>query len=262
MGLVLLLCGSGFAASEEDITLLSAAYDDEGGLAILDLTSIEPYRPIRLVFQFLGAADRVSVITKTVLPQYSETVEDVPPPAEGKLVTVQCELPSGLEVTLTAAAVYGDEEVTRLFSLKTREGERPGVPVTGIDLLDPADVTKTPQQFISITLKKGDSERIHYQITPEDATNKDVTIASSDSNIAEVSESDTTGTTITAKGKGKTYVSFTAKDGGFTATCEVTVTETSKGGGGCDANAFGVFGGAALFIIGFAGVTTIQKRRG
>jgi hypothetical protein len=213
-----------------------------------------------LIFQFLGGADKASVITKNVLPEYAETVEDAPPPAEGKLVTVRCTLPSGLEVTLTAIGTYGGQEITRLFSIKAREGERPGIPVTGIYLLDPADATKTPQQFIRLTLEKGDSEKIYYQITPEDATNQNVTIKSSDSNIAEVSGSDATGALVTATGKGKTYVSFTAKDGGLTATCEVTVTETSAGGGGggCNANVLGIWGGMAA---GLAGVTILKKRR-
>ena len=235
----LLFCGSAFAVSEEDITLLSAAYDD--GTVISDLTSIEPYRPVQLVFQFLGAVDEASVVTKNVLPQLYETLEEAPPPAEGKRVIVQCELPpSELEVTLYATATYGGTEITRSFSIKAREGERSGIPVTGIYLLDPADATKTPQAFIKVTLEKGDSQEISYQITPEDATNKDVTIKSSDSNIVEVSGSDATGTILTAKGKGMTYVSFTAKDGGITATCEVTVTETSAGGGGCNAGALGI----------------------
>jgi hypothetical protein len=252
--LLLVFVGSALAASEEDIMLLGAAYED--GTAVPDVTSIEPYRSVRLVFQFLGGADKASVITKHVLPEYTETVEEAP--AEGKRVTVQCTLPSGLEVILTAIGTYGGEEVTRSFSIKAREGGRPGIPVTGIYLLDPADATKTPQQFIRMTLKKGDSEKIYYQITPEDATNQDVTIESSDANIAEVSGSDATGIIVTATGKGTTYVSFTAKDGGLTATCEVTVTETSAGGsgGGCNASVFGILGGIA---IGFAEVTMLKK---
>ena len=252
----LLFCGSAFAASEEDITLLAAAYDD--GTVISDLASIEPYRPVQLVFQFLGAVGEASVVTKNVLPQFSETLEEAPPPAEGKWVVVQCELPSELEVTLYATATYGGTEITRSFFIKAREGERPGIPVTGIYLLDTADATKTPQTFIRVTLEKGDSQEISYQITPEDATNKDVTIESSDSNIVEVSGSDAAGTILTAKGKGMTYVSFTAKDGGITATCEVTVTETSTGGGGgCNASALGILAG---IVVGFAGVATLKKR--
>ena len=43
-------------------------------------------------------------MTKNVLSQFSETLEEAPPPAEGKRVIVQCELPSELEVTLYATA--------------------------------------------------------------------------------------------------------------------------------------------------------------
>jgi hypothetical protein len=248
---VLLFCGSAFAASEEDILLLSADYGD--GAEIPDITAIEPYRPVRLVFQFQGAVDKASVLTKTVLPRYTETIEAALPPAEGKRVIVECELPSGLELTLIATGHYGNDVITSFFPIKAREGERPGVPVTGIGLLlNPAE---TPQTFIRVTLEKGVSEKIYYQIEPEHATNKNVTIESSDSNVAEISDSDESSTTVTAKKKGKTYVSFTAKDGGFTATCEVTVTETSTGGGGgCNANIFGgtAVGGTVLLAAMFA----------
>ena len=74
-----------------------------------------------------------------------------------------------------------------------------------------------------ITLKEGETKKIEYTISPENASNKDVTFSSSDSS-KEYIEVDTSGT-ITAK-KATTSavtVTITTKDGGKTDTCSVTV---------------------------------------
>lgn len=74
-----------------------------------------------------------------------------------------------------------------------------------------------------ITLKEGETKKIEYVVSPENASNKDVTFSSSDS-TKEYIEVDTSGT-ITAK-KATTSavtVTITTKDGGKTDTCSVTV---------------------------------------
>ncbi len=83
------------------------------------------------------------------------------------------------------------------------------VPVTGVSLnytsiqLDPQNLTKT----------------LKATVTPEDATNKDVTWKSSATSVATVSSSGK----VTAKGVGIAVITCTTKDGGYTATCEVNV---------------------------------------
>ena len=80
-------------------------------------------------------------------------------------------------------------------------------PVTGIKL------SKT-----SLTMLVGDEVKINATVKPEDATNKDVTWTSSDITIAKVNNGK-----ITGKGKGKATITATSNDGGYKATCEVTV---------------------------------------
>ncbi len=83
------------------------------------------------------------------------------------------------------------------------------VPVTGISL----DKTSLP-------LIKGKSDTLTATITPEDATDKALTWASSDTSVAAV---DANGK-VTATGGGSAVITVTTHDGGFTAKCDVTVT--------------------------------------
>ena len=85
-------------------------------------------------------------------------------------------------------------------------------PVTGIKL------DKT-----SITLKKGETAKLTATVTPSDATNKTVTYTTSDKYVAKVSENGT----ITAVGGGTATI--TAKAGGKTATCKVSVNVAQTG---------------------------------
>ena len=85
-------------------------------------------------------------------------------------------------------------------------------PVTGIK------VSKT-----ALTMVVADEVKITATVKPEDATNKDVTWSSSDTGVAKVNNGK-----ITAKGKGKATITATSVDGGFKATCEVTVNKGVK----------------------------------
>ena len=88
------------------------------------------------------------------------------------------------------------------------EGNPEDVKVTGISL------DKT-----SAELKINENVELKATISPADATNKEVTWTSSDEKIAKV---DANGK-VTAVGEGNATITVTTKDGGFKATCEVTV---------------------------------------
>ncbi|MBR5486195.1 MAG: Ig-like domain-containing protein [Oscillospiraceae bacterium] len=66
----------------------------------------------------------------------------------------------------------------------------------------------------------GDTKNISYTITPSDATNTDIVWSSSDTSVAEVSDSE-----ITAVGSGSAIISATTVDGDFTAEIKVNVEE-------------------------------------
>ena len=88
--------------------------------------------------------------------------------------------------------------------------EKPTVSVTGVTL-DKA----------TAELTVGETTTLTATVAPDNATNKNVTWSSSDESVATVDE---TGT-VTAVGEGTTTITVTTKDGNFTASCEVIVTE-------------------------------------
>ena len=92
----------------------------------------------------------------------------------------------------------------------------PTIPVTGVTL------NKT-----STTLTVGGSERLTATVTPNDATDKSVTWASSNTAVATV---DANGT-VTAVSAGTATITVTTADGAKTAACTVTVRTNSSGGG-------------------------------
>ena len=76
----------------------------------------------------------------------------------------------------------------------------------------------------SLKLLKGKQSLLTATVEPSDATNKNITWASSDSNVAAVAQ---TGK-ITAKAVGTAVITATTADGGFTAECVVTVTDGTE----------------------------------
>ena len=94
-------------------------------------------------------------------------------------------------------------------------------------LTDTCEVTVTDQTY-SVTgvalapdkavMYVGDTKNLTVEFTPSNATNKNVTWKSSDEAVATVVDG-----VVTAVGKGTATITVTTEDGGFTATCEITV---------------------------------------
>lgn len=94
-------------------------------------------------------------------------------------------------------------------------------------LTDTCEVTVTDQTY-SVTgvalapdkavMYVGDTKNLTVEFTPSNATNKNVTWKSSDEAVATVVDG-----VVTAIGKGTATITVTTADGGYTATCEVTV---------------------------------------
>lgn len=72
----------------------------------------------------------------------------------------------------------------------------------------------------SLTVIEGDSEAISVNITPFNATNKNLFWESSNPSVAKVEDG-----TLTALKKGNTTIRVKAEDGDFTAVCRVTVND-------------------------------------
>ncbi|MBQ8831797.1 MAG: DUF4465 domain-containing protein [Oscillospiraceae bacterium] len=94
----------------------------------------------------------------------------------------------------------------------------------------PGDTNKTPVTGVALDKSElsfdlGDevlTATITATVSPEDATNTRVIWESSDDTIATVSKG-----TVTAVGVGTATITVTTADGGFTATCSVTVTDVN-----------------------------------
>lgn len=76
-------------------------------------------------------------------------------------------------------------------------------------------VTLTPDKT---TLNVGEKQTLTATVLPAYATNKNVTWVSSDTSVVTVENG-----VVTAVGKGTATITVTTEDGGYTATCEVTV---------------------------------------
>lgn len=93
----------------------------------------------------------------------------------------------------------------------------------GIDPVGPQDpiaVTGVSLNKISDSLEIGRTVQLTETIAPANATNKGVTWSSSNTSVATVSN---TGL-VSAKAEGSATITVTTADGGFTATCVITVT--------------------------------------
>ena len=72
----------------------------------------------------------------------------------------------------------------------------------------------------TISMKVGESKTLTVTITPADAENQTVKWSSTNKSVASVEDGE-----ITAHKAGETTISVTSEDGGFRASCTVTVTE-------------------------------------
>ena len=115
----------------------------------------------------------------------------------------------------SAGKVSAYADGTATITCKTKDGGYTATckvtvntPVTGITL------NKT-----SATINKGKTIQLKATIKPEDATNKGITWTSSNTSVATVS----TAGKVTGKAKGTATITAKTKDGGYKATCKVTV---------------------------------------
>ena len=107
-------------------------------------------------------------------------------------------------VTVKATNSAGSAEKTFTLNIKA-------VSVTGVTL-DPTE----------LSLFTGESKTLTVKVEPADATNQDVTWKNSNPDVATV-----VGDTVKAVGEGEATIIVNTVDGGFTATCTVTVTQAT-----------------------------------
>ncbi|WP_169810336.1 Ig-like domain-containing protein, partial [Paenibacillus macquariensis] len=91
---------------------------------------------------------------------------------------------------------------------------------------NPVQVTGITLDQTKVDLKIGETAQLTASIAPVDAANKDVTWATNDETVAQVSD---TGM-ITAIAEGTAQITVTTVDGAFKATANVNVTAADTGG--------------------------------
>ncbi len=148
-------------------------------------------------------------------------------------------LPAGLSLNGNTGAITGTPTVTgsstftvtaqNSYGSDSRElsvtiSARATVPVTGVSL-----------DRSALTLSKGDTARLTATVEPADATNQNVTWASSAPDVATVDASGN----VTAVAEGTATITATTDDGGKTATCTVTVEHAHDPAAGWSSDASG-----------------------
>jgi uncharacterized protein YjdB len=105
-----------------------------------------------------------------------------------------------------------------------------GYTATCVITVQPAPVVVTGVNIRKgkYTVTAGSSYLLTATITPETATNQSVTWSSSNTAVATISDSGL----VTGISTGTAYITATTVEGGFTATCVVTVTPADNSGGG------------------------------
>ena len=121
----------------------------------------------------------------------------------------------------SSGVVVAKGEGTATITVKTDDGGYTAACTIRVSKPSPSVVAVTGVKLsaIGIELPVGGSKRLSATITPSNATNKDVTWSSDNTSVAAVNASGL----ITAKGEGTATVTVRTDDGGYTATCKITV---------------------------------------
>ena len=161
---------------------------------------------------------------------------------------------NGTKTSTLTATVYGDNNPSQTVSWSSSNISVATVSASGVvtaKATGNATITATSQQdgtksgtcsvtvtdstvhVTGVSLNKnstsitmGGSETLTATVSPNNAANKSVTWASSNTSVATVSNG-----VITAKATGSTTITVTTVDGGHTATCNVTVVASGAGTG-------------------------------
>ena len=126
-------------------------------------------------------------------------------------------------VAATSGSVAPTLECTDFFDAEFNDLEFTIAPAT---VTVPQGVTGVSLDKTTLTLAVNDTGKLTATVTPDNATNKNVTWKSSNTSVATVSADGT----VTAKNAGTATITVTTADGGKTATCTVTVVDCKHDG--------------------------------
>lgn len=127
---------------------------------------------------------------------------------------------TGIAKVSPTGAVTGVKEGKVQITAKTKDGGFTDSCTVTV-LKEPVRVTGVSVRPVKLSLLTGEVSYLTAEVVPENAADKSVTWTSGDRTVAEVSD---TGE-VRAKKAGKTVITVKTVDGGFEASCEVTVTD-------------------------------------
>ena len=169
---------------------------------------VEVYVPVsRVQIQPKGG------ITLTVGQTYTLKASISPSSAENKKVTFTSSNP-GVATVTASGKVTAKKAGTAEVTVKTNDGKKKSTCTITVTDKPKVQLSKT-----SLNLTVGDSETLTATVSPK-GSDQTVTWTSSDTSVATVKDG-----VVTAVKAGKATITCTAKDGGTSATCAVTVTE-------------------------------------
>ena len=208
---------SAFAANPV-VTLDKAVYTDDNTL--VNLSAIAPYREVE--FQYDISADTPAITYRYYVQTGNQNIS-----GNGSLVgsisplTVKAEFAS-MEVGKISLFVYDSNSGIGMSEtqLQAIAGIPPVVHVTGIKLRDAGNPLEEPASHIEMTLQGAlNGRKLEPVVEPENAANKKVKWSSSNEKVATV---DSDGW-VQGVASGDATITATTEDGGFKATCKVTV---------------------------------------
>lgn len=190
-------------------------------------------------------ADGIVIVAYDISVQDSATLTAK---NEGENLAIYCTGTLAVKdfATLTAKSVGNNHAISvtnfnypnhSVTASKNYDGSNPAEPFEPNQLdiykyvkVEPIRVTSVTLSESNLSLKTNQTATLTATVNPSDAAVRDVTWASSDTNVARVN---TAGATceVTAVGVGTATITVTTTDGSCTASCTVTVTNASSSSG-------------------------------
>lgn len=202
-------------ALKPGITTITVETEDGGYTATCNVTVIDSS-----IVSVTGVKLSATVAELTIGNSKQLTAAISPTNATNKGVTWSSSNTNVASVS-SSGVVVAKGEGTATITVKTDDGGYTAACTIRVSKPSPSVVAVTGVKLsaIGIELLVGGSKRLSATITPSNATNKAVTWSSDNTSVAAVNASGL----ITAKGEGTATVTVRTDDGGYTATCKITV---------------------------------------
>src|SRR6056297_2732339 len=187
---------------------ITVTTDDGGYTATCNVSVTIPVSSVALDKTTAGVVvGETTTLTATVSPADADNQIVAWSSNDESVATVDGGVVSGVAAGTTVIRAASAED-SGLYDECSITVTSSAVSVTGVSL-----------DSSTLSIEKGNNASLAVSLEPADATNSDVTWSSSDESVATVS-----GGTVTAVGGGSATITVTTDDGGYTATCNVSVT--------------------------------------